>query len=858
MKRTISAILAIIMLFSCSVFAQEEHLQVTLLQDHTAEQTSAGGYVTPSAHVLPRQTLLKGYSSYPETYDSRDSGLISAVADQESTDLCWAFTQTAVAEAYVAKAQEAQVDYSENHIKFSTSNTGGNSLGHLRGANEGGNEYISLAYLARGNGFVLESDDPFSAESSSRAIALTDQRYAQGYLEHMKIIEEASVEEAKELIMEYGAAGARMYFDIACFSGRNAYCYSASSVELQPANHMITLIGWDDHYSKDHFNPQMSPKNDGAFIAKNSWGKAFGEQGYFYISYEDAWVLSSVFATAYSTEEAPYNGIRQYDYYGVNGTLGAESDTLVYAAAYDTQDAALLEGIGTYIMNPGTRVEVYVNPYNGSCTDAAKFRRVYTGTFEEGGYYRIPLDTQVPFYGSRFAVAVKIYATAGLPNQTYVPLQLQSGLTGQCEFYADTFYLGTDLSDMESMETIDAELKSYKGALCLKAFTRSDLSVSAENGTVRKEDGAYRVVLAQDTASSALHIRRNGQELPFYINDLCTQVKNDGKVQEGGTYYFKAEDGTHARYSITVERSTLSNQCELLAFGNALWNEEAGAYIANIAADSAFIPEASVSAGASFALYALPEAVGRIGQSITPNLYSTRLQLRVTAEDGFTARDYPLVIYRAPGTLPELRDWDAVSDWALSAMKKTVEYGLFKGDDQGLLNPFDSLSRVEAAVLLLRFGGIEATAVEEGQAPWYSDVELNVWYTNYINAATHTGMINGHTDPGYRCFEPFRAVTREEYAVMMVRLVAYLNGQSEAEFLQAQLPAAREWLQDQSFADLDHVSLWASDHMAVALYLRIFNGSSDFGILQIRPQDPIDRQETAKVLENSLNLVEKF
>ena len=43
MKRTISAILAIIMLFSCSVFAQEEHLQVTLLQDHTAEQTSAGG-----------------------------------------------------------------------------------------------------------------------------------------------------------------------------------------------------------------------------------------------------------------------------------------------------------------------------------------------------------------------------------------------------------------------------------------------------------------------------------------------------------------------------------------------------------------------------------------------------------------------------------------------------------------------------------------------------------------------------------------------------------------------------------------------------------------------------------------------
>ena len=55
-------------------------------------------------------------------------------------------------------------------------------------------------------------------------------------------------------------------------------------------NHAVAIVGWDDNYSKDNFNSDMRPTKDGAYIALNSWGTAYGNKGYYYISYEDKYV----------------------------------------------------------------------------------------------------------------------------------------------------------------------------------------------------------------------------------------------------------------------------------------------------------------------------------------------------------------------------------------------------------------------------------------------------------------------------------------------------------------------------------------------------------------------------------------
>lgn len=71
------------------------------------------------------------------------------------------------------------------------------------------------------------------------------------------------------------------------FYNNKALYINNSDVE---SNHSVTIVGWDDNYSKTNFKPGNQPKNNGAWIVMNSYGSDWGEKGYFYIAYDDALV----------------------------------------------------------------------------------------------------------------------------------------------------------------------------------------------------------------------------------------------------------------------------------------------------------------------------------------------------------------------------------------------------------------------------------------------------------------------------------------------------------------------------------------------------------------------------------------
>ena len=129
---------------------------------------------------------------------------------------------------------------------------------------------------------MTEAQDPYG-----------DGKYEDGlsaavHLQDAVIINERDYSQIKQLIMQYGAVQSAIYSqpDIrslsAYYNEENAAYYYPES---QECNHDIDIIGWDDTYPKENFVTE--PEKDGAFICKNSWGADFGQNGFFYISYED-------------------------------------------------------------------------------------------------------------------------------------------------------------------------------------------------------------------------------------------------------------------------------------------------------------------------------------------------------------------------------------------------------------------------------------------------------------------------------------------------------------------------------------------------------------------------------------------
>jgi len=89
----------------------------------------------------------------------------------------------------------------------------------------------------------------------------------------------------KNHIYKYGSVSASIYYGNGGALAYNAfYCYTDS----QKPDHAITLVGWDDNIT------YPGSSITGAYIAQNSHGSNRGQNGFFYIMYDDKYVEENV------------------------------------------------------------------------------------------------------------------------------------------------------------------------------------------------------------------------------------------------------------------------------------------------------------------------------------------------------------------------------------------------------------------------------------------------------------------------------------------------------------------------------------------------------------------------------------
>lgn len=399
-----------------------------------------------------RMTQIAEEVELPAKYDMRALERVTPVRDQGLYGTCWAFASLAALETTLTPQEN--VVFSPDHMSLCNS--------FSLGQNEGGEYTMAIAYLASWQGPVYESDDPYGDGETNESVE------ARKHLEEALIIAPKDYQAIKEAIYKYGAVETSIYTQMKAADSwsnyynreRATYYYNVEA----PCNHDIIIVGWDDNFPKEYFTIQ--PENDGAFICKNSWGTAFGEEGYFYVSYEDANIGTTNVVYSKLGAADNFDHIYQSDLLGWTGQLGYNRESAYFANVYTAGEKEDLAAVSFYATDADTSYQVFV-VRNFEDTESLNDRiLVKEGKFESAGYYTLRLDQPVSLDDNeKFAIVVYIETPGSIH-----PVAI--------EYDADERTREFDITDGEGYislygnKWVNTE-KNQDCNLCLKAFTNN-------------------------------------------------------------------------------------------------------------------------------------------------------------------------------------------------------------------------------------------------------------------------------------------------------------------------------------------------------------------------------------------------
>jgi C1A family cysteine protease/uncharacterized protein YjdB len=458
----------------------------------------------------------------------------TAIKNQLGSGPCWAFSALAALESGIMlKNNGAQYNFSERNMM----NNHGLDYRYFTG----GNREMALAYLTRWDGPVDEKDDyPYGFDGTTVGVNRANVRkHVQDavYLPDVAHTSAKTVERdiaaIKRAVREYGAVSTSFYYGDAYYNAKKqAYYCSASKKVL---NHAVTIVGWDDSYSKNNFKKR--PEKNGAFLVKNSWGKNFGKKGYFYVSYYDKYFGTDNYA--YTSVESVYNydAVQQYDELGCIDALGSRYARMTwgYANVFPSPaDPGTLNAVAFYTTAPGASYEVYLDK-NADPPNFTGLVRIASGTQKYAGYHTVKLSAPSALDTSgSYAVVVKVTNPAGYSTSNFpVPMEYAyAGYSANANASPGQSYVmleGSNWTDITTIASNEAGTEYNYKNVCLKAFTRDTLrpaGITLDKQAVSLYRGARDQLLATVAPADA----RNKEVVWSSSNEAVAAVGPSGEV----------------------------------------------------------------------------------------------------------------------------------------------------------------------------------------------------------------------------------------------------------------------------------------------------------------------------------------
>ncbi|MGE5397163.1 MAG: lectin like domain-containing protein [Chitinophagales bacterium] len=569
------AAIILVGLFTGAVLAGEEPSQFNLaklnpdfiqyINEHPGG--SATGYIPPTVdlsflkgkNIFVRSNQLRS-TTLPEKYDLRDHNKLTPVKNQNPYGTCWTFASLGSLESCLLPGETN--DFSENNMAL--------NHGFVWDVNEGGNNNMAMAYLTRWSGPVNQSDDPYDM---TKRVGQSPVKHVQEIITIPARSSWDDNDDFKQAVMDYGAVATSLYWNNIYYhhtDSLHTYYYYVDGEDKAYANHAIDIVGWDDTYPATNFEPKAS--NNGAFLVRNSWGAGWGDNGYFWVSYEDTLLGrdsdNAVYCNAESIDN--YDDIYQYDPLGFVGSVGIGSSTFAKGANVFTADKnEYLEAVGTYIMGvPGNTANVYIYTGVDSSPVSGTLKCDQTETIEAPGYHTIKLNSPVALTaGEKFSVVVE-YNLAGSGNYSPLPCEIYSSEYAQSEANPGESYIFSNYSwrDATTIFTNNSEVN-----VCIKAYTSDTPPAPVTGVTLDKETMNLDLGGASGTLTAAVQPENaNNKKLSWSTDHPNVAAVNNGVVTPVG-------EGT-ATITVITEDGGFTDTCEvtvnvIMATGVALDQE---------------------------------------------------------------------------------------------------------------------------------------------------------------------------------------------------------------------------------------------------------------------------------------------
>ena len=530
-------------------------------------------YIAPALSEAEADALASDGEEAAPSYSLRAENLLPPVRDQNPYGSCWAFATVGAAESNLIKkglVSKDDVDLSELQYIYYTYNAAVDPLGNMNGdytqitekddvLNAGGNSRFSTNALTRWTGLadedmmVYEEDDAFfyDYKFNDEYAQDFDKYHAEGF---RAVNVRNNPELVKQCVMEYGGMICNYYSDSANYGPGSKNYYSTN--HTGSTNHAVMIVGWDDNYSKTKF--RTSPENDGAWLIRNSWGDWWGDNGYFYLSYEDTSLSSTVYAFDMATaDNFDYN--YQYDGGQSSGTIKTDGMVNVFTAQSDE----VLKAVSATFMSDtfvNYTVDIYLNPQGTDFLNTGKpvAAAHTTGSTTYAGMYTIRLNAPVSLKkGQKFAVAIKAKNADGAAvNMAYDKTnKVNDWITHiavyePCEGYF--IYGGSNLRSMVNRGA--PRIKAYTDTAGVPNPEAFDASLSGDtvNMTWNAVEGAqgYEVYGGADNSEYALlaTVTEPTYSCPAAGDGLFLKYKVRA-VKDGETGIFSRSDGVRVPLS---------------------------------------------------------------------------------------------------------------------------------------------------------------------------------------------------------------------------------------------------------------------------------------------------------------------